>query len=184
MIYLTLFWEFAKIGLFAFGGGPITLPFVYSLADQYAWFTYADFADMVAVAQSAPGALGANMATYAGFHAAGLLGGLAANLGLIFPSLIIVLLVARFLSTLHDNKYVQWIFYGLRAAVVGLTAAIALGLIQTALFITGIEGDWPAQLDIKALLLFAVLLPAVFIFKKHPAIYISAAAIIGIIGKF
>ena len=91
MIYLNLFIEFFKTGLFAVGGGLATLPFLYSIAERYPWFTTAELADMIAVSESTPGPIGVNMATYAGYTSTGILGGLVATLGLIIPSLVITL---------------------------------------------------------------------------------------------
>ena len=90
MIYITLFYEFFKIGLFAIGGGLATLPFLYDLCGRYSWITTDNIADMVAISQSTPGPLGINMATYAGYQGGGLLGGIIATIGLITPSIIVV----------------------------------------------------------------------------------------------
>ena len=90
MIYLQLFYEFFKIGLFAIGGGLATLPFLYNLSDKTAWFTHAQLADMIAVSESTPGAIGVNMATYVGYQTVGFFGGVIATIGLVFPSIIII----------------------------------------------------------------------------------------------
>ena len=95
MIYLRLFWEFFKVGLFSVGGGLATLPFLYSLGAKTGWFGTADVADMLAVSESTPGPIGVNMATYVGFDCGGVLGGVAATIGLITPSVIIIVLIAR-----------------------------------------------------------------------------------------
>lgn len=177
MIYLLLIWEFFKIGLFAVGGGLAALPFLYDLADRYAWFSYAELVDMIAVSESTPGPLGINMATYVGYHVAGVGGGVIASLALIVPSLIITTLICVFLQRFRENNQVQWAFYGLRPAVAGLIGAIAISLLQIALF--GGHYTWGAVADIKALLLLLLLLPAVFKLKKHPVVYIAAAAAVG-----
>jgi len=182
MIYLLLFWEFFKIGLFAVGGGLAALPFLYVLADRYMWFSYAELTDMIAVAESTPGPLGINMATYVGYKVAGISGSLAASLSLILPSIIITVIICTMLKRFRENEQVQWVFYGLRPAVAGLIGAIAISLLQIALF--GGHFSQGAAVDIKALLLTALLLPAVFKLKKHPVIYIAVAAIIGMVFKF
>ena len=182
MIYLRLVWEFLKIGLFAVGGGLAALPFLYNLADRYNWFSYAELTDMIAVAESTPGPLGINMATFVGYKVAGVGGSIAASLSLIVPSLIITTIICTMLKRFRENEQVRWAFYGLRPAVAGLIAAIALSMLQIALF--GIAFTWGATPDIKALLLTALMLPAVFKLKKHPVIYIGAAAVIGMIFKF
>ncbi len=182
MIYLLLFWEFFKIGVFAIGGGLSTLPFLYQLSDKYGWFTNSELTNMIAVSESTPGPLGANMATYAGYHTAGIGGSFFANLGLVLPSIIIVIIVCQFLSRFNENTKVQNAFWGLRPAVVGLIAAVAVSLIQIAIF-TGINSGLFGTVDVKALILFAVMLPLIFIFKKHPVFYIAIAAVVGIVCK-
>ena len=90
MIYLRLFWEFFKVGLFSVGGGLATLPFLYSLGAKTGWFSTADVANMLAVSESTPGPIGVNMATYVGFDCGGVLGGVVATLGLVTPSVIVI----------------------------------------------------------------------------------------------
>ena len=92
MIYLRLFYEFFKTGLFAIGGGLATLPFLSDMADRTGWFTHAQLADMLAVSESTPGPIGVNMATYVGFTTGGVGGALVATLGLVAPSIIVILI--------------------------------------------------------------------------------------------
>ena len=113
MIYLQLFWEFFKTGLFAIGGGLATLPFLRDISLKYPWFTPEDLLNMIAVSESTPGPLGVNSATYAGFHAAGVPGALVATCSLVLPSVIIIILVSRALTRFRDSKLVQDGFYGL-----------------------------------------------------------------------
>ena len=93
MIYLRLFWEFFKTGLFAVGGGLATLPFIYDMSDRTGWFTYQQIADMVAVAESTPGPIGINMATYVGYTTGGVFGSLVATLGIVTPAIVIILII-------------------------------------------------------------------------------------------
>ncbi len=90
MILLQLYIEFAKIGLFSIGGGLATLPFLYDISDRTMWFTHADIVNMIAISESTPGAIGINMATYAGYTTAGIIGGIVATLGLITPAIIVI----------------------------------------------------------------------------------------------
>ena len=113
MILLKLFWEFFKTGLFATGGGMATLPFLYRMSETQGWFTPAQLADMVAVSESTPGPIGVNMATYVGFTTAGIPGAVIATIGLITPSIIVILIIARVLQKFRTNKYVDAAFYGL-----------------------------------------------------------------------
>ena len=107
MIFLQLFYEFFKTGLFAIGGGLATLPFLKQIALRYPWFTPNDLMDMIAISESTPGPMGVNSATYAGFHAAGIPGALTATCSLVLPSVIIIILVSRALDKFRDSPLVQ-----------------------------------------------------------------------------
>ena len=186
MIYLTLFWEFLKIGLFTIGGGLAALPYLFELAERYTWFTSEQVVDMIAIAESTPGPIGVNAATFAGYQAAGMLGGIIATLGFAVPGLIVSIIVAKFLATFHENRFVKASFLGLRPAVTGLILAVGIKLIIEVLL-----KEWSGELstlissvDIKAAILFIVSFFAILKFKKHPIVYIGAAAAIGIIFKF
>ena len=120
MIFLQLFYEFFKAGLFAIGGGLATLPFLKQISLRYPWFTPNDLMDMIAVSESTPGPMGVNSATYAGFHAAGIPGALMATCSLVLPSVIIIILVSRALDKFRDSPLVKNGFYGLRPASAGL----------------------------------------------------------------
>ncbi|MBR0521330.1 MAG: chromate transporter, partial [Spirochaetales bacterium] len=93
MIYLQLFWEFFKTGLFAIGGGMATVPFLFDISARTGWFTASELANMIAVSESTPGPIGINMATYVGFETAGILGSVIATLGLVVPSIIIIVIL-------------------------------------------------------------------------------------------
>ena len=103
-LYLRLFWEFFKTGLFAVGGGMATLPFMYDISDKTGWFTHSMLADMVAVSESTPGPIGVNMATYVGFVTGGIPGAVVATVGLVTPSVILILLIARVLKAFRENQ--------------------------------------------------------------------------------
>ena len=133
MILLKLFYEFFKAGLFAVGGGMATIPFLMDMADNTDWFTRGQLADMVAVSESTPGPIGVNMATYVGFTTAGIPGALISTLGLVTPSVIIILLVARVLKQFRHNRFVEAGFYGLRPASAGLIGAAGVGVASMAL---------------------------------------------------
>ena len=190
-LYLRLFWEFFKTGLFAVGGGMATLPFMYDISDKTGWFTHSMLADMVAVSESTPGPIGVNMATYVGFVTGGIPGAVVATVGLVTPSVILILLIARVLKAFRDNQYVDAGFYGLRPCSVGLIAAAGVLVIKLALFNTELYASTGALLDLfnfKALILAAVLLAATRCIKKlkglHPIVFILASAVIGIVFSF
>ena len=191
MLYLRLFWEFFKTGLFAVGGGMATLPFLYSMSDTTGWFTHAQLADMIAVSESTPGPIGVNMATYVGFTAAGIPGAVIATLGLITPSIIIILIIARVLAAFRQNKYVDAAFYGLRPCSVGLIAAAGLLVVKIALFDVDLFRQTGVLLDLfnwKAILLAAVLFVLTRYVKPlkklHPVFFILGSAAIGALFAF
>ncbi len=180
MIYLILFLEFFKTGLFSIGGGLATLPFLYKLADKYDWLTYESIADMIAVSESTPGAIGVNMATYAGFHAAGVPGGVIATLGLVTPSIIIIIIIARILQAFKENKTIKAVFSGLRPTATGLIAAAGFTVIKLSLYNSNFN-IWYEIIKWKEFLLFILIFFLIYTFKKHPVVYIAGAAAAGII---
>lgn len=184
---LRLFYEFFKTGLFAVGGGAATIPFLHDIADKTGWFTYEQLADMIAVSESTPGAIGVNMASYVGFRAAGPLGCVVATLGLITPSIIVILIIAQFLKKFQTSTVVQDVFYGLRPASAGLIAAACFEIVRVSvLFLDrwAITGSFLSIFSLKHLLLAAALLFAVQKWKKHPIVYIAASAVVGILFRF
>ena len=109
MLYLKLFWEFFKAGLFAIGGGMATVPFLQEISRKTGWYTAGDLADMIAVSESTPGPIGVNMATYTGYTVGGPLGSVAATLGLVFPSLVVILIVAKILAAFRSDLVCRYL---------------------------------------------------------------------------
>ena len=183
MVFLQVFIEFFQIGLFAVGGGPATIPFLMDLADKYDWYTRADVANMLAVSESTPGPIGVNMATYAGYNAAGFLGGIVATCSLVLPSLIVIVVVARMLQSFSENKYVKSAFWTIRPAVTGLIATAVVGLIQTAIF-TASDGSFqfPAVPVIMCLAFFGCM-QIKKLQKLHPIVWLAAGAALGLLLK-
>ena len=204
MLYLRLFYEFFKTGLFAVGGGMATIPFLYNMADSTGWFTRIDVDNMIAVGESTPGPIGVNMATYVGYITGmnegglpfALLGAVVATLGLITPSIIVILIIASFLKSFRDNRYVESAFYGLRPASTGLIAAAGLSVAVTNLFYTESEAfnavvtKWsdifdPAVVNWKGWALAAVLWVLTNKVKQtkklHPIIFILGSAVVDIV---
>lgn len=181
MIFLQLYYEFFKIGLFAVGGGLATLPFLSDLSVRTAWYTQADLADLVAISESTPGPLGVNMATYVGAHASGFLGSVVATLGLVTPSVIIIIIVAKFLLKFKENKNIEYTFYGLRPASTALIAAAGLTVVQISLLNMPFLGiDFERFFNWPGIILAVVLFLAMERYKKHPFFYIALSGIIGI----
>ena len=191
MIFLQLFWEFFKTGLFAVGGGMATVPFLSEMAERTGWFTQGMLADMIAVAESTPGPIGVNTATYVGYTVAGIPGGLVATVGLVMPSFLIILIVAAFLKAFRTNKYVERVFYGIRPASVGMIAAACVAVMRlclvdmTALKAGGKLAEW---LNWRGLLLFAAVWVLTNLVKQtkklHPIVFIAASAAVGIVFRF
>ena len=187
-IILNLMAEFAKTGLFSIGGGLATLPFLYEMSSSHpGWFSHADVADMIAVSESTPGAIGINMSTYAGFKTAGIPGGILATISLAIPSVIIILIIAKFLEKFRTNKLVEGAFDGLRPASIAMITMAGINVARVSLInlplyqSTGSLGDlflW------KAIALGVVLFIAQKKLKWHPAVFIAASAVIGILLKF
>ena len=123
MQLLTLIVEFFKTGLFAVGGGLATLPFLSRMGEIYGWFTKEELANMIAVSESTPGAIGVNMATYVGYAQGGILSALLATLSLIAPSIIVICIIAGMLEKFQNSRVVQDAFSFIRPAVTGLIAA-------------------------------------------------------------
>ena len=180
-VFWDLFIEFFQIGLFAVGGGPATIPFLMDLPSRHDWYEVSDVAKMLAVSESTPGPIGINMATYAGYNAAGFAGGIVATFSLVLPSLIVIILIAKLLENFSKNMFVKSAFHTIRPAVTGLIATAVLGIWQTTLF-TAADGSFrfPA---------FQVILCAVFFVgmnikklkKLHPAFWILCGAVVGIV---
>ena len=191
MMYLLLFWEFFKAGLFAVGGGMATIPFLYDISDKTGWFTHTDLANMIAVGESTPGPIGVNMATYVGFITGmqdggivmAVLGAVVATLGLITPSVIIILLIAAILQSFRKNPYVERAFYGLRPASTGLIAAAGISVILSNLVdLQGFGINWKGV--VLAVVLWLLTNKVEKTKKMHPIVFIGLSALVGIVFKF
>lgn len=168
MIYLLLFWEFFKIGLFAVGGGLVTVPFLFNLAEQYSWFNTEELTDMIAISQSTPGPVGINMATFAGFKAAGASGAFLATISEVLPSMIVVYFIAKMLAKWHENIYVNKVLAAIRPAVLAL------------ILFAGWDIAKITVTDYKTAVILVALLAAMRLYKTSAIFYIIVSAIIGI----
>lgn len=188
MTFLRLFYEFFKIGLFAIGGGPATIPFLSDLANSdYGWFTPEQLIDMIAISESTPGPIGVNMATYAGYNAGyarlglggGILGGIVATMGLVVPSIIVIIIIAGFLKAFSENKYVKSAFYGIRPVVTALVLFAVYGIIAQTFYQ---DGAFAVPVIIIAVAAFALMFIKK-LKKLHPAFWLVLGAAAGIILK-
>lgn len=205
-IYFELFCAFFKTGLFSVGGGLATLPFLFEMTQQYAWISADLLPDMIAISESTPGSLGVNTATYVGWTAAGIPGSVVATTSLVFPSVVILTLIARSYDTFLEKKYVQDIFYALRPAVLGLISVVAWKLFcfslltdayvqfsektfsawyqlwEIGLFsVTNYTGYILSLFSCKSLILFFLLLILMKKLKAHPIYYIIGSGVVGIL---
>ncbi|MGL4949079.1 MAG: chromate transporter [Anaeroplasmataceae bacterium] len=187
MIYLELFLEFFKIGLFSIGGGAATIPFLEELSIKTGWFTSIDLANIIAISESTPGAIGVNMSTYAGYITAGIPGAIIASIGLIAPCIIVILIICQFLKRFNENKYVKYTFYGLKAASVALISVACFSIFKISMLDIDLFEQTKKFIDLfdfKAILLFLALFVLILRYKIHPIYYIFLAALIGIIFQF
>lgn len=192
ILFLRLFYEFFKTGLFAIGGGMATIPFLYNMSDSTGWFSHEDLSNMIAVGESTPGPIGVNMATYVGYITGmgymglptAILGAVVATLGLITPSILVILIITAVLKSYRSNPFVERAFYGLRPASAGLIAAAGLSVMISNIFVTEPYWSWYG-LNWKGLILGILL----WVFtnkvkatkKLHPIVFIGISALVGII---
>lgn len=200
---LIMMLEFFKTGLFAIGGGLATIPFLRQMAEKYPWFEVSELTDMIAVSESTPGPIGVNMATYAGFNMGfsgvegffgillGILGGICATLALICPSVIVIIIVAKFLEKFKSNRLVDGAFYGIRPCSAALVASAMLDVLILSVFagskgysLFGMTINLPETVNVIGILFFALLIPFIVKLKKvHPIVFIAIGAVVGIIFK-
>ncbi len=179
---LRLFFEFAKVGLFAVGGGLATIPFLQNMGAVTGWFAETDLTTMIAVSESTPGPMGVNMATYVGFQVAGLPGAVVATLGLIAPSIVVIVIIAGFLQRFRQSKTVDAVFSGLRPASTALIAAAGLAVALAVFLLAGgaeehaVTVHWPALALAAAVFICMRYTP---LKKLHPIAFIAAAAAVG-----
>ncbi|MCR4616187.1 MAG: chromate transporter [Clostridiales bacterium] len=190
MTLLTLCYEFFKVGLFSVGGGLATLPFLSDMSLRHPdWFSMQMLSDMVAISESTPGPMGINMSTYVGYTVAGIPGALAATLSLVFPSLVIITVIAGFMSRFIENKYVKWVFSGVRPAVIGLISAAGFSVFRVAVFTDSEATNIIRLLSsvnpvcLCVFIVLALLTQLKYTRKLHPILYIIVGAVIGIVFK-
>ena len=187
ILLVRLFYEFAKVGLFAVGGGLATIPFLQQLGETTGWFTDAELSTMIAVSESTPGPMGVNMATYVGFHKEGIPGAVVATLGLIFPSIIVIIIIAGFLQKFRQSRTVDAVFRGLRPASTALIPSAGLAGASWVLVTVAAGSEhafaihWPAVALAAAVF---VCMQVKALKKLHPIVFIAAAAVIGAVFQF
>lgn len=184
---LRLFFEFFKTGLFAVGGGLATMPFLYNISETTGWFSKNDLTNMIAVSESTPGPLGVNMATYVGFSVSGVVGSIVATLGLICPSLVIIVIISKFLKKFKQNPYVEAVFHTIRPTSTGLIVGACWGVVEITMFYLdkyNITSKFVDLFNFKSIIFAFILFFLIKYTNKHPVIYIALSAVVGILLSF
>ena len=171
MVYLQLIYLFFKIGLFGFGGGYAMISLIqFEVVDHFEWMTMQEFADILAISQITPGPISINSATYVGYHVAGIMGATVATLALCLPSVILMFFAIRFLFANIENRYVKYVFSGLRPAIAGLIFTAALLLMNTENF-----PDAGIGKSNFSIIICAVTFIASYFYKVNPVLLIILA---------
>ncbi len=168
-LFLQLFLQFFHIGVFSFGGGYATLPFLYDIAEKYHWYSTKQLTDMLAISSITPGPVGINVATFAGFSTAGILGAMVATTAIVLPSFIIVTIVSKALDKFKTNKSVKGAIRAIKPAGCALLSAVGIKLIFT------------SNLHLLGLLTLLVFMIACFKKKQDPLVILSVSAVIGLL---
>ncbi|MCF0117777.1 MAG: chromate transporter [Bacilli bacterium] len=185
MIYLLLFIEFFKIGLFTFGGGYAMIPLVKETVLKNGWLSEELFYEFLGICESTPGPIAINMATYVGTTQGNFLGALCATLGVVLPSFIIILIIAALLSKLMENKHVKYALTGIKYVVVGLIIATGITLIIKCLGFASINSFVVNYSSIIILSIISIIYAFVrFVYPKKEIpviVLIIMGAVLGII---
>lgn len=172
-LFIHLFLQFFHIGVFSFGGGYATLPFLYDIAAKYHWYTTKQLTDMLAISSITPGPVGINVATFAGFSTSGILGALIATTAIVLPSYIIVTIVSKVLDKFKTNKNVKGAIRAIKPAGCALLSAVGIKLIFT------------SNLHLLGSILLITFLAISIKKKKDPLFYLGISAVIGfVLGYF
>lgn len=180
MIYFELFITFFKIGLFTFGGGYAMLPLIQSEVAAHSWMELSDLVNFIAVSESTPGPFAINIATYVGSTVGGVLGSACATLGVVLPSFIVILIVAKIYDKFKTSKVVSGVMTGLKPAVIGLIGSAVISIGTTVFIPNGFSVSIFTDISLYvSLVIFAI--SVVLAFKKaHPILIICLAAVLGI----
>lgn len=168
MIIFELFISFLKIGAFSFGGGYAMLPLIEKeIIEVHKWLTLPEFIDILAVVEMTPGPVAINSATFLGYKVAGVLGSIVATTAVVLPSIVVILIIAHFLSKFKTSPYVEWAFKGIRPVVLGLIVTASLTVSKNSI------------LDIKSFVLMIVLFYLTSFKNLHPILTIVIAGVVG-----
>ena len=181
MIYLTLFWTFFKIGLFTFGGGYAMIPLIQSEVMAHGWMKMENLINFIAVSESTPGPFAINISTYIGAEMGGIFGSVCATFGVVLPSFVIILIVAKIYDKFKESKAVSGAMSGLKPAVIGLIGAAVISVGINVFFHDGFSLDVFKTVPFYiSLVLFLGMLFLIMKKKLHPIIIICISAAVGI----
>lgn len=178
-LWLSLIYEFFKTGLFAVGGGLATIPFLQQMGVKYGWFSTDMLSTMIAVSESTPGPIGINMATYVGYLAKGVLGGVVTTLSLVTPSIIVICIIATILEKFKSSKVVKEVFYGIRPAVVGFIGAAISGIFISSFL--NLQNSGVQVINWLNLVFYAVMYGLYKKFKLNPILVILICGVLGVL---
>ncbi len=186
MILFFLCMEFAKIGFFSLGGGYATLPFLYHMSEVYGWFSPLELSRMLAISSITPGPVGLNVATFAGFKTAGILGSIVATMSIMLPSFFMIIIISKMLKKFKDSPCLCSVMYALRPATAAMLAAVALRLFRDVIIrnpdFSGFNFlQMQNFIDIKGFLLLVILFILSLRLKKDPLVFLAFGAIAGIL---
>ena len=184
MIFFELFYTFFLIGLFTFGGGYAMIPMIQEQVVGKGWISESNLTDFIAVSEVTPGPFALNISTFVGNTVGGVFGAICATLGVILPSLIIIIIVAMVMKKFMSNKYVQGALCGVKPIVLALILSTALVLFVKVVFFNGhaIKGD--LEFDIRSLTLLFLLSSIVIIYKKTQKKNLGAIKLLGLSALF
>ena len=184
MIYLQLCFEFFKTGLFAIGGGLVTIPFLSEMGEKYGWFTSQELANMFAISESTPGPIGINMATYVGYKVAGVLGSIVATFSEVAPAIIIIIIVSKILIKFKESEYIKTAFKGLRPVVFGFILSAFVSIFTTSVILLDKykeTNNFVSMFDIRLIGIFLLILLLNTKWKIHPIFYVLLSGLLGIV---
>ena len=190
MLYLMLFLEFLKIGLFTFGGGYAMIPLIREVVLKHGWLDESQFLNMIGVAEVTPGPIAVNMATYVGSTQAGFLGALLCTLGVILPAFLIMLLISILLKKFMKNKYVQSALSGIKFVAIALIAASAITIFADVLFPYTLNNGISFSINFVAIKMFVLIVAGYFLLKiilkkkPGPISIIIMSAIVGLMVNY
>ncbi len=168
-LIFQLFFQFFYIGLFSFGGGYATLPFLYEIVEKYHWYSLSQLTDMISLSSVTPGPIGINMATFAGYMTSGVLGSMIATFAIVLPSYIIVTLVYKIMDKFQNSTIVKGVIKALKPAGCALLSSVGIKLLFT------------SEMHLFGTILFLVLLSISFYKKMDTVFYLGISALVGVI---